>query len=448
MLSSVGIARVRRRLDRVNDDSGFSMIEAIVAFGVLSVFAIALGVTLVNAMGVSKSARERVAAANLAAREIEIVRNKFATSDTDAMAVANAGTVTNGSPLAGSSNVVDGVSYTVRREVQWMPIGNGASACDGGSLVSYPSLRVSVEVSWPNMGSTKPVVSQSMLTPPKGTLDDVTLSYVAVKVTNAAGGPSDGVLLTIAGPGGTFNQSTDASGCAVVQVGSAGTYSATADMAGWVDQTGVQRSVLTPITVSAGAMQRVAMTYDVAATLDVTVSNIDPATYRMPATIGQISYTQPNVPAIGSQRVLPLTGGTATMTGLWPTTSGYSPWGGGCSDSDPAATTGVSRITPVVVPPGARRAAVAKLAAVKVTTMVGSTVTGGARVTATSITCPSQPVLDLGTSDSVTGLLLTSVPYGQYRLDAVWPAPINKSVTKTPWNATSTVPTTVLLKAS
>ena len=40
-------------------------------------------ITLLNGLKVSKQARERVAAANLAAREIEIVRNRFATSGSE-----------------------------------------------------------------------------------------------------------------------------------------------------------------------------------------------------------------------------------------------------------------------------------------------------------------------------------------------------------------------------
>ena len=91
-------------------------------------------------------------------------------------------------PLAGTGpSVVDGTPYTVVREVQWLPVGNGASACDGGSLVDFPSLRVQVRVTWPDMGSAKPVRSDTLLTPSKDTLGNTVLSFVAVKVKNAAG---------------------------------------------------------------------------------------------------------------------------------------------------------------------------------------------------------------------------------------------------------------------
>src|SRR3954454_21211705 len=74
--TAMGRLRALRR-----DDSGLSLMEMVVAFGVLTVFAVALGITLVNGLDVSKASRERVAAANLASREIEIARNKFGTSD-------------------------------------------------------------------------------------------------------------------------------------------------------------------------------------------------------------------------------------------------------------------------------------------------------------------------------------------------------------------------------
>ena len=140
------------------DESGFSLIEVVVAMVVLLVFAGALSVTLLDGLNVSKASRQRVAASNLAARELEIVRNKFSSSDAAALAIAATSSVTNPNPLvgAGTSNV-DGTAYTVRRDVQWLPTGTGVSACDGGALVNSPSLQVFVTVTWPNMRTAQPV---------------------------------------------------------------------------------------------------------------------------------------------------------------------------------------------------------------------------------------------------------------------------------------------------
>ena len=56
-------------------DEGFSLIEVVVAMVVLAITAMAVLTVLLNGVSVSKAARQRVAASNLASREIEIVRN-------------------------------------------------------------------------------------------------------------------------------------------------------------------------------------------------------------------------------------------------------------------------------------------------------------------------------------------------------------------------------------
>ena len=262
---------LRRQMQR--DDSGFSLIEVVVAMVVLLVFAGALSVTLLDGLSVSKVSRQRVAASNLAARELEIVRNKFSSSDAGALAVAAASSVTNGNPLgAPGASVVDGVPYTVQRDVQWLPTGTGVSACDGGALVNSPSLQVFVTVTWPNMRNAKPVRAETVMTPLKGQTDDLTVAFIAVKVQNADGTPAESVTATATGPGGTFVHTTDASGCAVFQVGTAGTYNVTLNMAGWVDQTGTQLSVKTPIVAAAGTLVTKTMTYDSAASMNVTLA--------------------------------------------------------------------------------------------------------------------------------------------------------------------------------
>jgi prepilin-type N-terminal cleavage/methylation domain-containing protein len=407
------------------DDSGFTLVEIVVAMTVLMVLASAVGITLINGLGVSKDSRQRVAAANLAARELEIVRNQFSSSADAALAVANMGNVSNANPIAAAGpSVLDGTAYTVQRDVQWLPIGNGASACDGGSLVEHPSLRVKVSVTWPHMRTTRPVVSETLLTPPKGVLDDDTLTFIAVKVTNAAGTGSTGVPLTVSGPGGTFSHTTDGSGCAVFQVGAAGTstnpYTAVADVAGWVGNAGQQHAVYSPIIVSGGTLARVSMTYDHMASLDVSFGT--DAGYGLPSPTPSINYTQPNVPAIGSRRTVPATGTTTTVTGLWPTKNGYSPWGGSCTDSDPAGSpTFGQRVAPVVAAPGGSASVVVFLAPVDIlVTDASGQPKAGSTVTATSLSCsgsPADQVLTLGTTDA-TGHVKSSVPYGRWQLYA------------------------------
>ena len=122
------------------------------------------------------SDRNRVAAADLAARELEITRNTFTASTSGPNNVAATLHVVNGNPLpgggaVGSPLVVDDTPYTVTRDVEWLPAGSGKSACDGGAGVTYPSLEVTVTVTWPQMSGVQPVQSTTILTPPKNTLN-------------------------------------------------------------------------------------------------------------------------------------------------------------------------------------------------------------------------------------------------------------------------------------
>ncbi len=328
---------IAARLTAVRDGSdGFSLIEVVIAMAVLAITALAVLTVLVNGMGVSKSARQRVAASNLASREIEIVRNQFNTSSSDALAGRRTrGTQTNANPIAGPGpSVVDGVPYTVVREVQWLPVGNGASACDGGSLVNFPSLRVQVRVTWPNMGSAKPVRSDTLLTPSKDTLGNTVLSFVAVKVKNAAGLASVGVPVAASGPGGSFSQTTDTSGCAVFQVGSAGTYVVTLNTPGLgrpdrrpavhQELRGVRRPARPPgDDLRPG---RHAARSTCARRPDT----------RCPSPLPAVNYVKPNVPVASSRVIVASSTTSTTVTGLWPDPGGYSAFSGSCKDSDPA----------------------------------------------------------------------------------------------------------------
>ena len=221
----MGIVRNVTYAARRRDDDGVTLIEVMIAFSLLMVLSATVAGGLLAVQKSALRSKERSAAANLAAREIEITRNWFHSSDTAPAAVIAAGDVTNGNPLPGQTGalVVDNVAYTVKREVGWLVTGTGASACDGGSIVSYPSISVHVQVTWPNMGNVAPIVSDTVLTPPKSVLN-ATSAYIAVKVIDRDGQPNEGRTVTASGPGGSSTDTTGPDGCATFVLGTAGTY--------------------------------------------------------------------------------------------------------------------------------------------------------------------------------------------------------------------------------
>ena len=313
-------------------ERGMSLVEVVVAVVVLGIFASAVLAVILQTQSGGVTNRSRVAASNLAAREIDMVRDEFSRSDTSALAIAAAGTQVNPHPLDGQTIgaplQVDGMQYTVQRDVAWNLTGSGASACTGGSLVVYPTLGVTVTVTWPRMGAVKPVVSTAALAPAKGKGIPGTASFVAVKVVDAAGQPSPGRGITVSGGSQTVTATTDDSGCAVAQVapatGLGTTYTAQATDVGYVDISGTTGPTKNVGQLARGQLNNsVSFAYDRAGTvrlhlIDPTGGALDTATVAgatVTLVAGESSgSTSATTPAV--------TGLTTTVSGLWPTMYG------------------------------------------------------------------------------------------------------------------------------
>ncbi len=321
-----------RRRVAAGDDRGMSLIEVVIAAVLLGILASAVLAIILNTQAASVTNRARIAAASLAAREIDMVRDEFTRTDTAPLAIANAGTVTNPHPRAGQAAgapfVVDGTSYTVTRSVHWNITGDGASACTGGSLVIYPTLGVTVSVTWPHMGSVLPVVSSAALAPAKGNGIPGTASFVAVKVVDSTGAPNVGRTVKVTGGTETVTGLTDASGCAVIQVnpaaGTGTTYTAQVTDAGYVDISGVTGPSKSVGTLTQGQLNN-SVTFAYAQAAHLALRLVDGSGNPLPA--GSIGTTQVTLVAgessgSSSSVVKTITGVTATIDNLWPTQYG------------------------------------------------------------------------------------------------------------------------------
>lgn len=310
-----------------HDEGGFSLIELVVAMIVLAAMSVAVIGVILSAQAQSVSNRNRVAAANLAARELDLVREQFATS-TGPIDLATAGTVTNPHQLAGGVAgqplTIDGTRYTVQRAVQWNASGNGVSACDGGSIVAYPTLGVTVTVTWPKMGSVKPVVSTASLAPPKKVGIATDDSFLAVKVIDQESKPLAAMQLQATGGATAF---TDTTGCAVIPVSpaAAGTaYDVTVVDPSYVDIANTVNPVKGTGTVMPGTIYS-GVSFAVAKAGNVSVRLVRDD--GVPLTAAQVAGS--NITLVASQfsgasgnTQKVVTGVTTTFPGLWPTTYG------------------------------------------------------------------------------------------------------------------------------
>lgn len=427
-------------------ESGLTLVELVIAMVIFAIIASAVVAGLAATMKTARLDKNRLAASQLAARELEITRNEFKATLAGPSTLAANNYVENPHALpgqtAGQPLEVDGVPYTVTRNVEWLPAGSGKSACDGGAAITYPTMAVNVAVTWPSMGNVQPVTSNTVLTPPKGVLSS-NLSFVGVKVVNASGLPSSGRLVTLNGPGGSQTDATAADGCAVFAVSNAGSFTASMSEAGFVDYYG-DASPSKSVVVTAGSLSQVTINYDEAATLRVTYTT-DPG-YALPQSWPRLTLANPGLQPFGTT-VVPTGSATTTIASLWPFADGYGVWAGSCQQSDPAAAGG-TRDPNTLIAPGGAATTTTRLAPVGVTVETAAALpVAGATVTATpavSTGCgATEDPVTLGTTDA-SGRLDTSLPAGEWTLEVAGRSPQGSWPT-TPTLLPSSGPTNVLV---
>jgi hypothetical protein len=398
----------------------------------LMILSSAVFAVLLTAFKTTRNDRSRVAASDLAARELEIVRQQFNAVGADGVSrpqvavIIGAPHLTNPDQLptgtAGQPLNVGGVPYTVQRDVTPQVAGPGVSACDGGSLVSHPDYNVTVTVTWPTMGATRPVVNSTILTPPKGVLNDAATAYLAVKVRNAAGAPNTNLPVSVSNGATTVPAVTDATGCAVVGVTAAGNYTVKLNGTSMVDYYGASNPTSTTVaTLGQLTVVTPALNYDSASELDVSFATS--AGYAVPATLPDVTLGNVNLVTNGGTRVFAPVGAATVIAAknLWPFTDGYAIWPGSCTDANPAkAPTNGSTNPALVIAPGAVVSTTVNLTPVDVTVVNGAGVPQvGATVTAvkpsgSTTGCLTDQTLTLGVTDA-TGHLKTSLPNGKWQ---------------------------------
>ena len=410
--------RVARRARR-RDDVGMTLIELMWAMVIFAFVATATVGALEMSLKTVRSDRSRVAASDLAARELEISRNTFTGSSSGPTLITDA---TNPDPLpggtAGQPLVVDNVPYTVARNTEWIVAGTGKSPCDGGATVAYPSLSVTVTVSWSLMGNTQPVSANTILTPPKNYVQSSNFGYSGIKVLDSTGAAEKGTTVTLTGPGGTLTDTTSDDGCAVFETSTAGTYTASIAMPGYVDFYGNSTATKT-VAIAVGGLAQATINYDKAAT--VTVTEATQSGYSLPTELPYLTFANTGLQPTGT-RMVAATAASTTVSSLWAFSDGYTMWAGQCQQADPAASGG-TRAAALVMPAGSTtNVATVTLtgASVLVKNALGAPLVG-ATVTAKPVNttgCGTENPLSLGVTNS-SGLLTTSLPAGSWTLTAV-----------------------------
>jgi prepilin-type N-terminal cleavage/methylation domain-containing protein len=316
-------------------DEGFTLVELIVAFFIFAVVSTATVYGLTSALHASSTNESRVVAANLASRQIEVVRAK------DANDIVEGHTV--------EEFVVDGDPYTIEQWAEYDTVSGNASPCAGSDgRVAFK--RVTVQVTWPNMGQVKPVRSDTVKSLPVTGVNRAE-GIVTVGVKDRNGVPVAGHNVQILRGAVAFDSGTTRTdGCVVFQEIAPGEdYYAVLDAADYIDKAGQRRAVSSAINVVEGFVTKYpGFSYDRAATITATIRKPD----NVPLAVGGYPLTLGNTILPGGVASASLCGtiwpcrtgpdaGPYTVNRLFPVTDGYTAWLGSCVTARPLTGGGV-----------------------------------------------------------------------------------------------------------
>ncbi|WP_334684703.1 prepilin-type N-terminal cleavage/methylation domain-containing protein [Mycetocola sp. CAN_C7] len=309
-------------------DSGLTLIELIVAMMIFALIAAGISVSVTSVLSMTSGSRARVAATNLAASEIDLVR-----SYEDVFKVLTKST----------TKTVDGTTFTVRRSTSWVSTaGTDVSCSSAGGALQYK--RVNVKVEWAgNPGAD--VRSDTLLTP-GSRINEPTTGTILVSVKAASGqGTPDVTISAVATASGgaitTTPPKTDADGCSYLLKVVPGTYKVAIAKAGNVDNLHSPSPTLS-VTVLAGQSTAAAFAYDTAATYNVKyVATPAPAAalpnaIAVPTTV-ESSIFGGGVPVVrslsSSMSLFPQPAGYQMVTGAFAVETATKP----CTVVDPTA---------------------------------------------------------------------------------------------------------------
>ena len=279
--------------------------------------------------------------------------------------------------LSQTRNVtLDGTQFTVNSTGQFINDSTGTASCGSGTS-SADYVKVTSSVTWPSIGARPPVVIQSIIAPPTGSIDS-THGTLTISAMNAQGAPISGLGLSGSGAG-SFSGSTDSAGCAVFADQASGTYTLTPSggAPGLVDKDGNAPAPQT-ISVIAGTTNTVALQYDQGGSIPVTFKT------RIGSSPTLVNSTADSVVVFNTGMTTPKTYGnpggtrfsTVTATPVFPFTSPDTVYAGACSSNNPNPNSlpnppGAAAMASVTVPAGGSVPAQVQLPALNLTVFSG-----------------------------------------------------------------------------
>jgi Tfp pilus assembly protein PilV len=296
----------------VASEAGFALVEVMVSAVLVIVLALSTLQLLDRAQASSSATRARGVASGLAQSDQEMIRQ---------LPISQLAGGYHPGPV---TKTVDKTTYTITSTADWTRDATGVVTCSNSSgQVEY--LKIKSTVTWPKMGSIKPVSMEGIVTPGVAALG-VNRGALTVLLTKGDGTGSSGIVVSAAGVSAT----TDANGCAVLANLPSGSQTLTYSRAGYVDGDGTN-AISRPITIGNGTTSQATGYYDLAGEIDVQL--VDDANTAATWPVVYFFHTQ-RQPNLFSQTV---TGGASLVKSpaVFPFPSAYRYYAGDCAGADP-----------------------------------------------------------------------------------------------------------------
>lgn len=424
---------------RLKEQSGFAMIEAVVAAVLLVIVTLGVLLGLDAAQRSSGREKSRSVAAALTEQDQERLRS-FRAVDLDNYDETR-------------TVIVNKVPYKINSQADWVRDSTGGTQSCNSNATQADYMRVTTTTTSGLINAPiAPIKMSSLVAPPIGAFG-TNQGTLGVQVNDRDGVGVANVPVTITGPSTNTNP-TNSAGCAIFAYVPIGSYTASVTQAGWVDKAG-NASATTGATVANGTVNVKTLAYDQAASVLVTFDTETLGGSTIPVNSTQVSASNSGVPSgpfapFAGLRVVDPTGSAAvpaiSMTGLFPFPDGYGIYGGGCPGADPTKYIPTYyALNPsdfIDTDPGVASApVVARLPSINLRVIYNSAAlpaTSPVRITATtkSVGCTSaqEKFTFTAPSTDLNGYMITpALPFGDYDVcaDALKPGSTTTRYTKT-----------------
>lgn len=305
---------------KFTDQSGSAMVEVIVS----AVLMIVIAVSVFGALEASgrAGAQERLRARAFAIAQEDQARMR-------SLKVSEVTRLSQSRPV-----FQDGRTYTVASTGLPKLDRTATSACESGNS-SADYVAIKSEVTWTDMGGRPPVVIESIIAPPNGSLE-TNRGALGVSVVDSRNNPYPS--LTIAGSGAaSFSGATTATGCVIFGDLPVGNYNVTAAAPSVIDANGVAPAA-TPTSVVNGVSNTLSLQYDRPSGFTVGFTTIKGGATGLtpqPTSHDRIRVFNTGMTQSRGFGTIGTIATTQKATTLFPFTSPYAVWAGACDANKP-----------------------------------------------------------------------------------------------------------------